>query len=45
MFRIFKSFAAWTHIFPKLGNKYIVDADQKNFLPLLNMAPHEGGKK
>jgi modulator of FtsH protease HflK len=24
-------------LFPKLGPKYIVDSDQKNFLPLLNM--------
>jgi len=32
-------------IFPKLGNKYIVDSDQRNFLPLLNMAPREGGKQ
>lgn len=32
-------------IFPKLGNKYIVDADQKNFLPLLNMGKPRGEKK
>ena len=24
-------------LFPKLGQKYIIDADQKNFLPLLNL--------
>jgi len=30
-------------IFPKMGNKYIVDADQKNFLPLLNLGKLEGG--
>jgi len=32
-------------ILPKLGDKYIVDADQKNFLPLLNMGIPEGGRK
>jgi membrane protease subunit HflK len=31
-------------IFPKLGNKYIVDADQKNLLPLLNLGKPEGVK-
>ena len=31
-------------IFPKLGEKYIVDADQKNLLPLLNLRKLEGGK-
>ena len=25
-------------LFPKLGPKYIVDSDQKNLLPLLNLA-------
>ncbi|RJR45369.1 MAG: FtsH protease activity modulator HflK [Desulfobacteraceae bacterium] len=31
-------------IFPKLGNKYIVDSDQKNLLPLLNLGrAKEGG--
>jgi len=25
------------NLFPKLGQKYIIDADQKNFLPLLNL--------
>jgi modulator of FtsH protease HflK len=32
-------------LFPKLGPKYIVDADQKNFLPLLNMANQSGTQK
>ena len=32
-------------IFPRLGNKYIVDADQKNFLPLLNLGQPKGGEK
>ncbi|MEJ2588698.1 MAG: FtsH protease activity modulator HflK [Deltaproteobacteria bacterium] len=36
---------AMQKILPKLGDKYIVDADQKNFLPLLNMGIPEGGKK
>ncbi|MDZ7699940.1 MAG: FtsH protease activity modulator HflK [Deltaproteobacteria bacterium] len=36
---------AMQEILPKLGDKYIVDADQKNFLPLLNMGIPEGGKK
>jgi membrane protease subunit HflK len=31
-------------IFPRLGKKYIVDADQKNLLPLLNLGKTEGGK-
>jgi len=29
-------------IFPKLGPKYIVDADQKNLLPLLNLGNQSG---
>ena len=29
-------------LFPKLGNKYIVDAEQKNLLPLLNLG-NQGG--
>ena len=29
-------------IFPKLGQKYIIDANQKNFLPLLNMQKQDG---
>jgi len=32
-------------LLPKLGNKYIIDADQKNFLPLLNLGRQEGVKK
>nr|NJM01665.1 FtsH protease activity modulator HflK [Desulfobacula sp.] len=28
---------AMLEVFPKLGAKYIIDADQKNFLPFLNM--------
>ena len=32
-------------IFPKLGQKYIIDADQKNLLPLLNLGIPEGAKK
>jgi len=32
-------------LFPKLGPKYIVDADQKNFLPLLNIANQSGIQK
>jgi membrane protease subunit HflK len=31
-------------IFPKMGNKYIVDADLTNLLPLLNLGKTEGGK-
>lgn len=30
-------------IFPKLGNKYIIDADQNNLLPLLNLGQPKGG--
>jgi len=29
-------------VFPQLGPKYIVDADQKNFLPLLNIGKQSG---
>ena len=29
-------------IFPRFGQKFIVDADQKNFLPLLNLGNREG---
>ena len=36
---------AMREVLPKLGNKYIVDADQKNFLPLLNLVPPKGGEK
>ncbi|CAN2039569.1 Protein HflK [Candidatus Magnetomoraceae bacterium gMMP-15] len=31
-------------IFPKLGPKYIIDSDQKNFLPLLNLGKQDGLK-
>jgi len=34
------------NVFPKLGEKYIVDSDQKNLLPLLNLGQQKnGGKK
>ncbi|MFH1490517.1 MAG: FtsH protease activity modulator HflK [Pseudomonadota bacterium] len=36
---------AFRDIFPKLGSKYIVDEDQKNFLPLLNLGPQGGVQK
>ena len=29
---------AMLEVFPKLGTKYIIDSEQKNFLPLLNMS-------
>jgi membrane protease subunit HflK len=32
-------------IFTKVGKKYIVDADQKNLLPLLNLGQPQGGQK
>ncbi len=33
-------------VFPKLGNKYIVDSSQKNLLPLLNLGRNkEGGEQ
>jgi membrane protease subunit HflK len=32
-------------LFPKLGEKYIVDADQKNLLPLLNLGKQNGVTK
>ena len=32
-------------LFPKLGPKYIVDSDQKNFLPLLNLGNKSGTQK
>jgi membrane protease subunit HflK len=31
-------------LLPKLGDKYIIDADQKNFLPLLNLGKQKGEK-
>ncbi|MBW2036767.1 MAG: FtsH protease activity modulator HflK [Deltaproteobacteria bacterium] len=36
---------ALTDLFPKLGQKYIVDADQKNLLPILNLGKQQGGQK
>ncbi len=35
---------AMQEIFPKMGDKYIVDSDQKNLLPLLNLGKSQGGK-
>ena len=32
-------------LFPKLGSKYIIDADQKNLLPLLNLGQQKGAEK
>jgi membrane protease subunit HflK len=32
-------------IFPKLGNKFIVDSEQNNLIPLLNLGKAEGGQK
>jgi modulator of FtsH protease HflK len=32
-------------LFPKLGKKYIIDSDQKNLLPLLNIGSREGVTK
>jgi membrane protease subunit HflK len=36
---------ALKEIFPKLGSTYIIDSDQKNFLPLLNLGQPIGEKK
>ena len=36
---------ALNEIFPKLGSTYIIDSDQKNFLPLLNLGQPIGEKK
>jgi len=36
---------AMENILPRLGDKYVVDADQKNLLPLLTLGKSEGGKK
>ena len=36
---------ALREIFPKLGNKFIIDAEQKNLLPLLNLGQQKGGEK
>jgi membrane protease subunit HflK len=35
---------ALSEMLPKLGNKYIVDSEQKNVLPLLNMGRTGGGQ-
>jgi membrane protease subunit HflK len=35
---------ALSDVLPKLGDKYIVDADQKNLLPLLNLGQPKGEK-
>jgi membrane protease subunit HflK len=32
-------------LFPRLGSKYIIDADQKNVLPLLNLGKEKGAEK
>lgn len=32
-------------LFPKLGKKYVIDADQKNVLPLLNLGQERGAQK
>jgi membrane protease subunit HflK len=34
---------AMKDILPKIGEKYIVDSDQKNLLPLLNLGKPKGG--
>ena len=36
---------ALKNLIPKLGSKYIIDADQKNFLPLLNLGKQEEVQK
>ncbi len=36
---------ALSEVFPKLGDKYIVDNEQKNLLPLLNLGRTTGGEK
>ena len=36
---------ALSEVFPKLGDKYIVDNEQKNLLPLLNLGNPTGGEK
>ncbi|MBD3391899.1 MAG: FtsH protease activity modulator HflK [Chitinivibrionales bacterium] len=35
---------ALSEVLPRLGNKYIVDSDQKNLVPLLNMQKTGGGQ-
>jgi len=32
-------------LFPRLGSKYIIDAEQKNVLPLLNLGKEKGAEK
>ncbi len=32
-------------LLPKLGQKYIIDSEQKNFLPLLNLGKQNGAQK
>jgi membrane protease subunit HflK len=32
-------------VFPKLGHKYIIDEDQKNVLPLLNLGMQKGAER
>jgi membrane protease subunit HflK len=36
---------ALKEVFPKLGSTYIIDSEQKNFLPLLNLVNPKGGEK
>jgi membrane protease subunit HflK len=36
---------AMKEILPKTGEKFIVDADQRNLLPLLNLGKEKGGQK
>jgi len=36
---------ALSEIFPKLGSTYIIDSEQENFLPLLNLGQPKGGEK
>ena len=36
---------ALKEIFPKLGSTYIIDSEQKNFLPLLNLGKDKGVEK
>jgi membrane protease subunit HflK len=36
---------ALKELFPRLGNKYVIDADQKNLLPLLNLGKEGVTKK
>ncbi|KPJ76814.1 MAG: hypothetical protein AMJ54_10250 [Deltaproteobacteria bacterium SG8_13] len=36
---------ALSKLLPKLGSKYLVDSDQKNLLPLLNLGQQKGAEK